>query len=319
VGESRAGHPFNGRLAAGEAVLISTGAEIPDGCERVVVKEDARICADTLHIERLGGKPHIRLRGSDFAVGEVLLEAGRRLRAGEIALAAAAGFGAVTVARRPLAAILCTGDELLALGSPPERGRIYDSNGVMLAAMVEAAGGRALRSPPIADTPGAIVKAVMDAEADIVIVVGGASNGAHDHCRASLTGIGLRVDVPGLLMKPGKPFWSGMLPDGRRIVGLPGNPATAFVCAHLFVPPLLALHQGRRPDQFIPVAVVNPPPPSDSERWRFGCFERVETGLQAILLAEYDSASTTSLAAAELIVRIPAGVTHSRVSDAIAV
>jgi molybdopterin molybdotransferase len=110
-----------------------------------------------------------------------------------------------------------------------------------------------------------------------------------------------------------------MLPDGRRIVGLPGNPATAFVCTHLFVPPLLALHQGRRPDQFIPVAVVNPPPPSDSERWRLGRFERVETGLQAILLAEYDSASTTSLAAAELIVRIPAGVTHSRVSDAIAV
>jgi molybdopterin molybdotransferase len=317
VGESRAGRPFRGAVHAGEAVLISTGAEVPPDCPLVVTKENALVRGRHVWIKTPEPNFHVREKGSDFETGDVLLERGRRLRGGEIALAASAGFSEVVVSHRPRVTILCTGDELLTPGAPAEPGKIYNSNGVMLASLIQEAGGSAFETPPIPDTIEDIARAAEAAEGEVVVLVGGASVGVHDHCRVALDRLGLKIDVPGLSMKPGKPFWSGLLPDGRRVVGLPGNPVSAFVCAHLFLSPLLARLQGAPADEFVQVAIPRPPSPSESERWLLATIEPAVDGTTAARLVGRDSASTRPLAAAQLIVRIPAGEAQSPLSKAI--
>ncbi|WP_420605315.1 gephyrin-like molybdotransferase Glp [Novosphingopyxis sp.] len=242
VGESRAGHPFAGTVGQGEAAAISTGALVPEGADVILVREDG--VRDGEHLALSGEGPgergrHIRRAGSDFREGMVLLKAGRALTPGALALAISAGVGSVSVGRRPRLAILSTGSELAAPGSNVAAHRIYDSNGPMLTAMAAGLCADIRHVHAVEDDEAAVRAAICGAsDADVLLTVGGASVGDHDHVKAALTAEGADIDFWKVAMKPGKPLIAGRL-GTQALLGLPGNPGSAFVTATVFLLPLL--------------------------------------------------------------------------------
>jgi len=249
VGEAPAGHPFTGAIRAGQAVRLFTGSVVPQGADCVLLQEDADRIDEHVTVRvtaRLG--QHIRLQGQDFATGDTVLHAGTRLGARQIGLAAAANHAFLSVHRRPRVAILATGDEIALPGDPVPPGGIVSSNSFMLAAMVRAAGGLPTVLPIAADTPEAIAAAVSGGlGADLLVTTGGASVGDHDLVQAGLARHGFVLDFWKIAMRPGKPMISGTLsaPGGDTpVLGLPGNPVSAAVCATLFLMPALARLQG---------------------------------------------------------------------------
>lgn len=244
IGEAAAGHPFAGRTGAGQAVRIFTGAPVPEGADRVVLQEDVTREGDTI---RLTGQPeagtHIRPAGQDFRAGDRLC-APRRLRAFDLSLLASMNLAEVGVFRRPVVAFIATGDELVQPGETPGPGQIVASNGVGLAAMAECAGAEA-RLLPIARDNLPALRAVFDLarDADLIVTVGGASVGDHDLVGPVAAELGLERAFWKVAMRPGKPLMAGRL--GRSaMLGLPGNPVSAMVCAKLFMEPLLWAMQG---------------------------------------------------------------------------
>jgi len=229
-------------LAPGTAMRIFTGAPMPPGADTVVLQED--VTAEGTHIRLTGEGPgdegrHIRLRGSDFEAGTLLLPAHMRLGPIQIALAALAGHGAVPVRARPSVAILSTGDELVLPGAPCPPGRLPASNGIMLRTMAQQAGAlihsEQLARDDLATMTAALVAA---SEADIIVTSGGASVGDHDLVRPALEAAGGAIDFWRIAMRPGKPLIVGRL--GNAIVlGLPGNPVSAMVTGALFLLPLI--------------------------------------------------------------------------------
>lgn len=240
IGAAPAGHPFRGRIGPGEAVRVFTGSVIPDGADAVVIQEDTDEGEETVEI-RLSPKPraHVRPRAGDFAAGEVLLSPPRRLTARDVGIAASAGHAWLTVRRRPRVAILSTGDEIALPGDPVPPGGLVSSNSFVLDAIVRAAGGEPMTLPIAPDDPAAIGAAVSAlGGADLVVTSGGASIGAHDLVRPALRPLGLALDFWKIAMRPGKPFMFGRL-GGAALIGLPGNPVSATVCAILFLVPAI--------------------------------------------------------------------------------
>jgi molybdopterin molybdotransferase len=244
IGESPAGHPFRGLVQAGQAVRLFTGSVMPDGADCVMLQEDVQRAADRITLSqpaRAGA--HIRPKGQDFVQGRILLPETTRLGARQIGLAAAANHPWLSVRRRPVIAILATGDEITLPGEPMRPGGIVSSNSAMLAALVRAAGGEPTILPVAADTPEAIAAAVRGAPiADLLVTTGGASVGDHDAVQAGLGLLGFTLDFWKIAMRPGKPMISGsVLQAGRPLpmLGLPGNPVSAFVCAVLFLAPAI--------------------------------------------------------------------------------
>ena len=248
VGESAAGRAYAGSVAPGEAVRIFTGAPVPAGADLVVIQEEAQRDGDSVRFtaEATAGA-NIRAAGGDFRTGDALLAAGVRLDPWRLSLAAAAGRATLEVACRPRVALLATGDELVQPGQAPAPDQIFESGGVALAALVETWGGSATRLTAAADKAEAIAAAVAGIEADLIVTIGGASVGDHDLVKPALERLGLSLRVETIAIRPGKPTWFGVLADGRRVLGLPGNPASALVCAELFLRPLLAALTGRDP------------------------------------------------------------------------
>lgn len=241
IGTAPAGHPFAGRVGVGEAVRIFTGAVVPEGADAILLQEDAERAADggILAKETPRQGQHIRLRGLDFMEGEVLLHAGQRLGMRELALAAALNHAAVPVRRRPLVAILATGDELVQPGGRVAEGQIVASNSFAIAGLVQSIGGTALDLGIVPDDAGAIGAAIEGGSAaDILVTLGGASVGDHDLVRDVLAAHGLDHGFWRIAMRPGKPLIFGRLGE-KRVLGLPGNPVSAVVCALLFLQPLL--------------------------------------------------------------------------------
>ncbi len=242
VGEARAGHPFDGVVTAGTAAGISTGALIPRGADCIVVREDAAREGDMLTLTGDGPDApgrHIRRAASDFSARDTLLTAGKLLSPGALALAISAGAGPIAVGRRPSVAILSTGNELVPPGTAPAAHQITDSNGPMLRAMMHDLCSEIRTIGPVADDEASVRAAIAQAaDADVLISIGGASVGEHDHVRTALIAEGGDIDFWKIAMKPGKPLMAGRL-GGRPVVGLPGNPGSAFVTATLFVLPLL--------------------------------------------------------------------------------
>lgn len=241
IGSAPAGHPFQGRIGAGEAVRIFTGSVIPEGADAVVLQEDADREGE-LVIPReaaVAGK-HIRRAGQDFRLGQIVIPAGRRLGARDVGLAAAANHPWIAVHRRPRVAILATGDEIALPGEPIPAGGIVSSNTHALAALARGAGAEPAVLPIARDDPEAIA-AVADwaARCDLLLTSGGASVGEHDLVQQALTERGMVVDFWKIAMRPGKPLMAGRLGD-TPVIGLPGNPVSAMVCAILFVLPALA-------------------------------------------------------------------------------
>ncbi|MBH0239925.1 molybdopterin molybdotransferase MoeA [Methylobrevis albus] len=240
VGTAAAGHGFAGTVGPGEAVRIFTGAPMPAGTDTVLIQENARAGDGT--VEALQSEPRgrfVRRAGLDFAAGEVLLQAGRRLDERALALAAAMNHAVLPVRRRPKVAILATGDELVAPGGTPAADQIVASNGAGLAALVHAAGGEAV-DLGIARDDLAEIEARIEtaADADVVALLGGASVGDHDFTREALQRRGFTLDFWKIAMRPGKPLMAGRA--GNRIaLGLPGNPVASLVCGRLFLVPLI--------------------------------------------------------------------------------
>lgn len=248
AGESAAGRGFDGRCESGTAIRISTGAAVPDGVDTVVIQEDVRRDGDRVTIPAVKPAKNIRPRGGDFSAGTILLQAGRRLDGIAVSLAAATGAADLAVVRIPRVAILSSGDELAAPGDEPGPYQIFDSATFGIAGLVRSWGGAAHRLEVAKDDPAAIAKAAEQGlrESDLLVVIGGASVGDHDHARPALMRLGLELAVEKIAVRPGKPTWFGRTPPGL-VLGLPGNPASALACAILFLRPLLEAMLGRDP------------------------------------------------------------------------
>ena len=247
IGESAAGSGWQGEVSAGEAVRIFTGAPLPHGTDTVIVQEDVSRDGELLRLTR-DGPPHrgahIRQAGLDFQAGQSLLRAGVRLSSATIGLCAAAGHGAVDVRRQPKVAILSTGDELVPPGDIPGPDQIVSSNGVLLSSLIRDAGGIPIDLGIVRDDREAISEALRKAAScDLFVTVGGASVGDRDLVVPGLEDAGAAIDFWKIAIRPGKPMLAGRLGD-TRVIGLPGNPVSAFVCAVLFVLPLLRAWQG---------------------------------------------------------------------------
>jgi molybdopterin molybdotransferase len=248
VGESAAGKSYPHALTPGQAVRIFTGAPVPKGADRIVIQENAERAGDQVTVPvATSAESLIRPRGGDFRAGQALLAAGFRLDAWRIGLAAAAGRGTLVVARRPDVVILSTGEELAAAGTPAGADQIFDSGGPSTAALIAAWGGAPRRLAATGDDADAIAGAARAAGGDLIVTIGGASVGDHDLVKPALARLGLELAVETVKVRPGKPTWFGRLGDGRRVLGLPGNPASALVCAELFLRPLLMALQGADP------------------------------------------------------------------------
>lgn len=240
VGESAAGRGFSGSVNSGEAVRIFTGAPVPAGCGTVVIQENVTREGETIvATEATRSGANIRVAGNDFSEGDVLLERGRRLDAHTVTLAAAMGHGAVRVARRPVVALLATGDELVAPGTLPGPHQIVSSNPVGLAAVLEQAGGVARHLGIAPDRMEALAERIDAArDADILVTIGGASVGDHDLVGPALEKAGLELAFWKIALRPGKPLMFGRL-GPMRVLGLPGNPVSALVTAQMFLVPLI--------------------------------------------------------------------------------
>ena len=236
VGESRAGTPFDGTIGTGEATLVSTGAHMPAGSDHVLILEDARREGDRVTVvEEQSEARHIRRAGMDFAEGDVLVRAGVRLTPAHMALAAAAGGSEVTVARQPQVAILTNGDELRDPGEAPDAATVYDSNSIALAAQFSSFGASARWIGRAGDDAADVEAKLASGDgADLLVVAGGASVGPHDLVKGAFAALGGEIIFSKVALRPGKPVWFGTLPSGTRVLGLPGNPASSYVCAHLF-------------------------------------------------------------------------------------
>jgi molybdopterin molybdotransferase len=245
IGAAPAGHPFAGTVGPGQAVRLFTGSIVPDGADAILLQEDATATGTEVRVnEAVAAGRHIRRAGQDFSAGAAVVSAGRRLTARDIGLAAAANHPWLTVHRRPRVAILATGDEIAMPGEPIPAGGIVSSNSHALAALVRAAGGESVVLPVAADTHEAVA-AVADAVhgMDMLVTTGGASVGDHDLVIDSLKTRGLKLNFWQIAMRPGKPLLFGTL-GSIPVLGLPGNPVSALVCAILFLLPALSRLSG---------------------------------------------------------------------------
>jgi len=246
VGESAAGHPFHSRIDATQCVRISTGAALPAGADAVILQEDADTQNGVLVSPAAHGGVYVRPRASDFAAGDVVLRAGTVLSPGAVTLAAATGAALLRVRRQPRIAVVSIGDELVTPGATLERAQIFDSASYGVATLAGAWGAVVKRHSIVPDTREAIASAMREVyeESDVIVSIGGASAGPHDHVRAALDSPEFESRFSSVAIKPGKPTWFGYF-RGLPLLGLPGNPASALVCARLFLCPLIEKRLGR--------------------------------------------------------------------------
>jgi molybdopterin molybdotransferase len=247
IGESAAGRPFQGNMKAGETVRIFTGAVMPPGGDQVVPQENVARDGDDITINTLPKGKFVRRQGFDFKAGQVMLEAGRRLNARDIGLAAAMDHAKLMATKKPRVAIIATGDELVEPGGGDAPDKIVASNPVTLAALIRQEGGEPVSlgiCPDRVDAIGGAIRSARNLDIDLLVTLGGASVGDHDLIVPALTQEGFDIAFHRMAMRPGRPMLLG-LSDNLRVIGLPGNPVSAFVCAFLFLVPLLRKLQGR--------------------------------------------------------------------------
>ena len=246
IGTSAAGHAFKGKLKSGEAIRIFTGAPVPVSADAVVIQEntekDGSSSVTVLQSIRVG--QNIRPLGLDFKKGDTLLPRAIQLNARDIGLAAAMNCDIVSVRRRPVVAVIATGDELVLPGQKPRADQIVSSNSNALVAMAEGFGCEVINCGIIPDNLKATERAILKmVKADVLLTTGGASVGDHDFIQQALKNTGVKIDFWKIALRPGKPFMYGRK-GKQHVMGLPGNPVSALVCARLFLKPLLNAMQG---------------------------------------------------------------------------
>ncbi|WP_394177834.1 gephyrin-like molybdotransferase Glp [Yoonia maritima] len=249
VGEAAAGHAFAGIVGSGQAARIFTGAPMPAGTDWVVIQEDVDRVDNTITLrDTLETKSYVRPAGSDFKNGDQI-KAPRVLSASDVALLAAMNIAQVPVVRRPVVAIIATGDELVQPGETPGPDQIIASNSYGLAALAEGAGGHARMLPIARDNVPALELAFdLAADADLIVTIGGASVGDHDLVGQVAEAKGMERSFYKIAMRPGKPLMAGRM-GNAVMIGLPGNPVSAMVCGHIFLLPVIRqiLGQGTAP------------------------------------------------------------------------
>lgn len=248
IGEVAAGRPFSSTIGPGEAARIFTGGVVPNGADAIVIQEDTTRDGDVVIVnEAAEANRHIRAAGIDFREGDVLLKRGRLVIDRDLSLAASMNHAQLPVRQRPKVALLATGDELVMPGSSPGPGQIVYSNGYGLRALARNEGAEAIDLGIAGDTVDATTAAIRrarDLGVDILVTTGGASVGDHDVVKRSLEAEGTAIAFWKIALRPGKPMMHGRL-GAMRVIGLPGNPVSSYVCAFLFMVPLLRTLLGR--------------------------------------------------------------------------
>ncbi|MEW6767865.1 MAG: gephyrin-like molybdotransferase Glp [Pseudomonadota bacterium] len=313
IGEVAAGKPFDAAVKAGEAVRIFTGGVIPTGADTVVIQEDTTRDGDVVVVtEAAQPSRHIRRAGKDFSEGDVLIHKGALLTDRHLGLAASANHPHLPVHRRPKVAILATGDELVMPGTTPAHGQIVYSNGYALRPLIRSAGADVLDLGIAADTIEATTAAIRkahDLDADVLVTTGGASVGEHDLVKGALESEGTQMSFWRIAMRPGKPMMSGKL-GAMRVLGLPGNPVSSYVCGFLFLVPLIrALSGAATVDHRHESAVLDRDLPANDLRQDY-LRARLDIGPDGLIRAtpvnHQDSSLVANLASASaLIVRPP--------------
>ena len=303
TGEAAAGGAPGPAVGPGEAVRIFTGAPIPEGATRVVIQEDVTRDGDRITLNgNLDGSRHIRPAGADFRPGDALPPG--PLTPGRIALAAAMGRIALPCARRPVVAIVPTGDELRQPGEPLGPGQIHASNGFGLAAMIEAAGGEA-RLLPVARDHEESIRAVIGLArgADLIVTMGGASVGDHDLIGPTLGSMGMERAFWKVAMRPGKPLMAGRL-GNAAVLGLPGNPVSTLVCGRVFLVPMIRRMLGLEWNEAARSAVLAEPLEGNGPRRHY---MRATVGQDGVRAASQQDSSLLSVlsTATHLLVRPP--------------
>jgi molybdopterin molybdotransferase len=247
VGESSAGRGFSGAMGAGETVRIFTGAPLPDGADAVVIQEDTDVSNDKITMkESSAAGRYVRPAGLDFAAGQVPLKSGKRISSRDVALIAGMNVPWVKVTRRPRIAILSTGNELVMPGETMGPHQIISSNSLGLAAFVNAAGGIAVNLGIAVDEPGALREKLAGIRGmDMLVTIGGASVGDYDLVKQVAGAEGLDITFSQVAMRPGKPLIFGKI-HGVPMLGLPGNPVSAGVCAALYLKPAIDVMIGAK-------------------------------------------------------------------------
>lgn len=309
AGESAAGWPFAGSVKPGEAVRIFTGAPLPDGADTVVIQENTQARDGAVVIKEVA-RPgaNVRTRGHDFREGDVVLRAGTRLAPRHILLAASAGHALLAVTRKPVVAILATGDELVEPTDLPRAAQIVSSNTYGLAALVEAAGGTPKVLGIARDTSEDLAQKFAEADgADVLVTMGGASVGDHDLVRPTLEAQGAHLDFYKIAMRPGKPVFCGTM-HGTRVLGLPGNPLSVMIGARVFLVPLIAKLLGRTSDLVTSTAKLAAAIPANGPRAHYmrACLEAAGTNPTVRALDSQDSAFVKALTDADCLIVQPA-------------
>jgi len=324
IGEVAAGHPFIGQVAAGQAVRIFTGGVMPKGSDTVVIQELTSREGDVVTIQKSTPKGrNVRGQGIDFAQGDVLLRKGQRLSDRDVMLAAAMNHARLSVHRKPRVAVLGTGDELVPPGGSPKSDEIVYSNGFALASLARTEGAEVhdlgIANDRVEDITQAIKRA-REWGTDILVTSGGASVGEHDLVQRALTAEGLNLSFWRVALRPGRPMMHGRL-GAMQVLGVPGNPVSSYVCAFLFLVPLIRRLSGRmdvesRPEQ----ARLGCDLPANDERADYlrATFALGPDGPVATPLPAQDSSLMAPLAKADcLVIRYPGAPAAPAGSDCI--
>ncbi len=308
IGEIAAGHPFPSQIAAGQAARIFTGGVMPDGSDTVVIQELTSRDGDIVIVQKSTAKGrNVRNQGIDFTQGDVLLRKGRKLTDRDVMLTAAMNHPKVSVYRQPKVAVLGTGDELVPPGGAPRSGEIVYSNGFALMALAGTEGADAHDLGIARDRVEDITKAVRRARewgADILVTSGGASVGEHDLVQRALAAEGLDLSFWRVALRPGRPMMHGRL-GTMQVLGVPGNPVSSYVCAFLFLVPLIRRLSGRSDVEPRPERArlgVNLPANDERADYLRATLTDGPNGLVATPLPSQDSSLMAPLAKADCLV-----------------